>query len=351
MVNIQLLNANPLPPPAPVIVLSEFAFETDGKWVLELYNLNDYGGSMPDSVFVVTSSGRAKLINFIPRGYEYRRFVIVRNEDLFSDLSVNPDEDSIKLEYHYIDYSEWGNDPRKTRYTSTIKFGKTDIWYLPAPKNGESIAEYNGAYGLDKSPTINAQNDSVGMVMGTIQGSLYDEENNLVKSYPYEFYGNGITAFKTDENGTFTTRVLLNNYNITSICFDDDGDYNQNYKLVEINPVNVKYAADTVINADIHIKKIIAMRLKEINSDKISVFKVFPNPLKDKSFSYETSIPVKSTCSYLEIADVSGKKIAQYPADEQKGFIRLPQSISKGTYFISLIVNKKNYGSIKVLVE
>jgi len=351
IVNIQLLNANPLPPPAPVIVLSEFRFETDGKWVLELYNRNDYGSSMTDSVFVITSSGRAKLKSFIPQGYENRRFIIVRNEDMLSDLSVNTNEDSIKVEYHYIDYNEWGNDARKTRYTNTIKFGKTDKGYMPAPKTGESVAEYNGEYGLDKSPTINAQNDTVGMVMGTMRGSLYDEENNLLKSYPYEFYGNGFAAFRTDENGTFSTRVLLNNYNITSICYDDDGDYNQNYKLAEINPVNVKFSPDTVINADIHIIKRTAMGLNEINSGNISVLNVFPNPLKDKSFNYETTIPVKSTNSYLEIADINGKKIARYPVEEQKGYIKLPLSITKGTYVVKLMVNSKNYGSTKVLVE
>jgi len=79
--------------------------------------------------------------------------------------------------------------------------------------------------------------------------------------------------------------------------------------------------------------------------------KVYPNPVKEHSFYYETTLPVKSTNSAIEIIGLKGQKIGRYPISENKGTIKLSSNISRGVYTICLIVNNKNYANIKISVQ
>src|SRR5665647_493226 len=98
-------NANPLPSPPPTIGLSEFGFESNGNWIIELVYKNIWNDNtyMPvDSIFISTSTGRCKLKNF--KFESTFGLMMVRNDSLLSNLNINPTGDSIQIEYHYIQY-------------------------------------------------------------------------------------------------------------------------------------------------------------------------------------------------------------------------------------------------------
>lgn len=65
------------------------------------------------------------------------------------------------------------------------------------------------------------------------------------------------------------------------------------------------------------------------------------------SFNYEIPIPVKSSNSYIELINLSGQRIVQFPISENSGIIILPASTINGVYTLQLIVNNKSYASVK----
>ena len=346
IVNIQLLNANPLPSPPPNVNLSELYFSSDNKWEIEIILKYFYDSMLTDSIFLVSSSGRSQIKFGSYYSSNLESIKLITNDSLYSDLNINPLGDSIKIEYHY----QWN-----TKYSETIIFGNIENSTLPAPKVGQSIAKYSDVFGICNSPTIGSNNSFDGMVTQTIQGKMY-EGNTLYQAYEpfiYIFYGSGMTTFKPNDDGLYSTKIVSYNKIIDriNIDYENTGFLGNGYWIAEITPIQNKYAPDSIINADIHLLNRTAVGLNSIFSDKISALKIFPNPIKDLSFNYETTIPVKSTTSFIEIYDVAGKKIAQYTLEEEKGKIKLPKNVTKGTYFATLMVNKKNYGTSKILVE
>jgi len=103
-----------------------------------------------------------------------------------------------------------------------------------------------------------------------------------------------------------------------------------------------------VVTADIHILKVTA--IDQLKSDPQQVIQIFPNPLTELSFKYAISIPVKSANSYLELTNMAGQEVARYPITEDKGKIDLPSQTPNGTYTLRLVVNKKNYGTTKIVI-
>jgi hypothetical protein len=333
---ITISNANPINPPPPIIGLSEFTFDSNGKWIIELSIFSDYDYYYApiDSILITSSTGKSKLKNFKSVGTN--RLMMIRNDSLLSNLNINPTGDSIQVKY-YTQYTS-----NRFYLSSPIVFGNFKNAKLFAPKIGESIAAC-GNYSLCKTPTLGTANDSTGMC-GTIKGRIYNSNNQLLLNSTLKLNNENIFYFTPKSDGTYSARILSNNNQITQLIYYEG----LNRFIVDIVPIDVSIKPDTVVTADIHILKITA--IKEIKSDPVTVFQIFPNPIKDLSFNYQVSIPVKSSNSYLELISINGQKIARYPVSDDKGKINLPATVTNGTYTVRLFVNNKNYGTSKILI-
>lgn len=351
---VTISKANPLPSPPPVIGLSEFGFDSNGNWIIELeYNNiwieNTY---MPvDSIFISTSTGRSKLKNL--KFESYFGLMMVSNDSLLSNLTINPAGDSIQLEYYYIQYGQ-----TVKAHAEPVIFGNFRNSTLNAPKTGESIASYpvfsdyspynrsiyyEGIFSIDTSPDFGAANDSTGMC-GTLKGNIYDQNNQLLTNSTLSFYTRGIFGITLSDDGSYSVRVFSYKSRISQIFYNESS----NRFIVDITPIDLDVKPDTVITADIHIQRITA--IKEIKSDPVTVLRITPNPLKDLTFNYEISIPVKSSTNYIELISLNGQKIAQYPIAENTGKINLPANTINGMYTLQLFVNNRNYGTSKILI-
>lgn len=354
LVCVPVLKANPVVPPPATIELSEIAFESNGNWVIELQYFNYYHSNedLPiDSVFISSSTGRAKLKRF-KIGTD-TGIIMVRNDSLLSNLVINPTSDSIHVTYFRRSYS---NDP--TTQTTAAVYGDLVTATLHSPKTGQSIAGY-GAPGLynhfnysrnveyiysnNKSHSIGLVNDTTGM-LGTVQGKIYDANNQLIKASDITFYGLGLYDFQAKSDGTYSTRIFSKNHHINQLMYNSG----TNRFYLDIAPINVCILPDTVVTADIHILKVTAV--EQLKSDPQQVMRVFPNPLTELSFKYAISIPVKSSDSYLELINMAGQQVARYRITEDKGKIDLSANTTNGIYTLRLIVNNKNYGTNKITI-
>ena len=344
-------NANPLPAPPPNIGFSELGFDSNGKWTMEIKYTNIFNNNtyMPvDSIFISSSTGRAKLkkLKFTDRF----GLMLVNKDSLSTNLNINPVGDSIQIEYFYSHYSEILKVLAKP-----VIFGNFKNATLACPHFGQSIASYSNnenfydydIFSIDKSPNFGLTNDSTGMC-GTIKGYIYDSNNKLLKSPILHFFGREFGNFSNNADGSYSTRIFSNNKHNCFFNYFYPFEAASNLMTVEITPLNLNIQPDTVIYADIHIQKITA--INELKSDPISVIQIFPNPLKELSFNYQVSIPIKSSNSYIELLSINGQRIAQYPITEDKGRINLPANTVNGTYTVRLFVNNKNYATTKILI-
>ena len=353
LVCVPVVKANPIPSPPPVIELSEIAFESNGKWVIELQYYNTYYPDYNvyfDSIFISSSSAISKLKRFKIVGD--RGIIMVRNDSLQSNLNINPTNDSIQVKYFIRPY------PHTTVLTTPVIYGNLVTATLLSPKIGQSIAGY-GAPGLynhfnysrnmeyiysnNISPSIGLENDTTGM-LGTVRGKIYDANNQLMKASDITYYGIGLYDFQANSDGTYSTRIFSKNHHISQLMYNSG----TNRFYLDIAPINVSVVPDTVVTADIHILKVTAV--EQPKSDPQQVIQIFPNPLTELSFKYAISIPVKSSDSYLELFNMAGQQVALYSIMEDKGKIDLPAHTPNGTYSLRLIVNKKNYGTTKIVI-
>lgn len=348
LLSIAIIKANPLPAPPPRVELSEFTFDSQGKWVIELEYFNEHLGHTDypiDSILLSSSTGRSQLMHF--KIEDYTGIIMVCNDSLTSILNFNPEGDSIQMSYYIR------SEPN---LTEPIVYGNFNNASLPALKTGQSIALSNnyssyasyGSYSIDKSPTLKATNDSTGMC-GTLNGKIYDE-TNLLSSLPnVRFYNPGLSDFVSEANGSFSTRAYSRNHQISQILiFCSNSYYSYEYLIAKIDPINFGMLPDSVVTADIHIKDIYSA-VDEIKSSQ-SVFHIYPNPCEGLILNYETFLPVKSSKSYIEILSLNGQKIAQYQITENKGKINLPPGTINGAYTIRLLINNKPYAASKLII-
>jgi hypothetical protein len=335
--------ANPIIPPTPDIQLSELAFSSTGKWTIELSILSSNYYAQIDSIVLSSSTGKSRIKNIIKQGNN--RLMMVTNDSLLSNLTINPNGDSIQVMY-YTQYTY----PIGTPHLSTpVAYGNYRNSKLLSPAIGQSIALL-GVHSIDKSPTLGLANDSTGMC-GTIKGKIYDTNNQLLMNSNLKFTGSGLYDISPNADGSYSTRILSFKNHLTQFFYDTQisGLPGIQHFTVDITPIDVSIKPDTIVTVDIHMQKITA--IKVVKSDPISVIQIFPNPIRDLSFNYQISIPVKSSNSYLELISINGQKMANYPISTDKGKIDLPANITNGVYNLRLFVNNKNYSTSKILIE
>ncbi|MFA5044871.1 MAG: T9SS type A sorting domain-containing protein [Paludibacter sp.] len=328
---------------APSVAISELAFESNGNWVIELQGFDLNPNIQIDSIFLESSTGISKLKRFTFDGIS--NIILVRNDSLLSNLTINLAGDSLKLHYYYNSFDFSMHKP-------ALVYGnfKTAQFYSPGTSQtlaGISGFQYSTKYSIDKSPTIGLENDTVGMC-GTIKGNIYDKNNQLVSGNDYTFYGTDDLHFNSTPDGSYSSRIYSYKNHISNLSVY----YRPKTKWsnVEIIPVDVSIQPDTVVNVDIHLISYVIDGIDKVKMSEESLLRISPNPIKDLAFKYEISIPVKSSTSYIELISLSGQKIGQFPVTENTGKINLPANTANGMYSLRLFVNNKNYATAKIII-
>ncbi|GHU73042.1 hypothetical protein FACS189413_17000 [Bacteroidia bacterium] len=226
-----------------------------------------------------------------------------------------------------------------------------------SPNENESIVFiHKNQYSIDKTPTIGEPNDDAGTFEPVRFEILYPDYAPMTKP----------SVLLSDSNDRFSVKLTkesdghyVGNFYYCYYSFDRlyvkrqerEPTYREywhfhssplilpvNWRNLWVGEWEIRIGLDQFVNiAPIEIEEIL--------------FKIFPNPVKDKIFDYQTELPVKSANSVIQITGVNGQTIAQYPISENKGKITLSPEIARGVYNVSLIINKKNYASSKIIVE
>lgn len=341
MLAAKLINANPIILPG--LVLSELKFNENNNWVIELYYFDVNEGMWIDSIWIKSDSGIAKLKRV--EIHENHGLLLVENDSLDSNLTINPVNDNVQIQYSFngsgpfsVDLLSYGNDNGMTK----------------SPKINQSIAatdiDYECSYSLDNSPTIGAYNDTIGMC-GTIQGHIYDKNNQLITRSDIGFGYNGIAnVFTPNSDGSYAARIFSRNNHIKWLGYCKIP-LTGGFISVPIQPLDISIVPDTVVDVDIYLTDSFFAGLDAPTASEESLIRIFPNPIKELSFNYEIEIPVKSSNSYIAVTDMAGKTILKSDVTEYKGIINLPEQIANGNYVVSLYVNNKNYSNTKILID
>ena len=336
----QFLTANPIILPG--LVLSELKFNENNNWIIELQYFYATESMPIDSIWIQSDSGTAKLKQFQIIGDH--GLLVVENDSLNSNLTINPVNDNIQILYSINGYTH-SLDPLNYGYANAM---------VKSPKIGQSIAatdiDYTCSYSLDNSPTIGAYNDTIGMC-GTIRGHIYDKNNQLLTRADVGFGYNGIAkVFSPNSDGSYSARIFSRNNHIKWLYYCKIpliGGFNSVYT----QPLDISIVPDTIVDIDIYLTSSLITGLDQTKINEESLVKIFPNPIKELSFNYEIEIPVKSSNSYIVITDIIGKTILQSHVTESKGIINLPEQIANGNYVVSLYVNNKNYSNTKIVIN
>ena len=343
LISILRVVANPLP--APYIEISELQFRADGSWILEIA-IYPVGANSIGAIWIKSNSGESKLTHFEDDG-SYK-LLVVENNNLTNPLIINALQDSVNVTFAPIDVDkiEWWHS------FDALTYGYPNS-KIRTPKTGQSIAQISGPlYSITKSPSIGLPNDTTGM-MGTIKGVVYDKNglplsNMSDKGLIDEYWG---SWFYPQSDGSYSTRYYSR---------DNDNVYRLKYKYgsvlrsVDVIPYSISLQPDSVIIRDIYLTGDIATietGINEINSNMESILKIYPQPVKQQSLNYEISIPVKSAETYMIFRNMNGQEMYRFLVTENKGVLTLPENIKNGSYIVQLISNRKNYATVKLIVQ
>jgi len=340
--------ANPIPIPIYTeCFISALKFDSDGEWIIELKCIEFRGGFF--SLIINTSSGCA--IWESPEFYPQEGFIIKKDDlssifdDLSSDLTIHREGDFVKVKIENYTYDS--GYYCFIRGTSQLIFGNYPGATVRSPKEGEIIAcvPVNDSYFSDNIGLYTIATDDGTFCKGKIVATIHNSSNHPFSEttikvqdnrYPNSFY------LRKQEDSTFTGDFYSCYYHFDKLLSEKQGNV---HWIIE--PVQFEMEQDTVIFLDIYITDI--ANIQDVKNEE-HILKIYPNPVVDNSFYYETALPVKSANSRIEIIGLNGKTIMQSPVYENKGKITLPSNTVNGIYNVSLIVNNRNYVSAKIVV-
>jgi len=313
--------------------LSEVCFDQNGNWVIELRYLNLYSEYFPfDSIWIKTTSGISKIKQI--RSYDSNYLLLIRNDSLSSNLTINPVKDSIQLIHSYMNY----------KYTDALLvYGDLPGSTVLTPRLGQSIAEHlfhyelgqYRSYSLDKSPTIGAVNDTTGMC-GTLRGLIYDQNGHLFTETKGYFLKENFRLYPRSD-GSYSIRVLANRNNFSTMYYNYTA---ADTKDIRITPIDVILRPDSVVTADIHLLNLIN-GVDPVKATAETVWKLSPNPLSGTTLNYTISLPVKSSDCRVNLINLSGQRLTQFSLTDNQGSLAIPPSVENGTYLFELVVNGK----------
>jgi hypothetical protein len=361
------LHANPIALRVPEFFVSELMFDASGEWVLELAAIRFDVWEPVDSVLISTSSGCAKWKNplFVDTDSypDYQEVYLLRNDSLDSDLIIHQEGDFVQVttyynELHYVD-----------ELTYTLVFGNYTGATVRSPKEGESIAYvpdyfeafsedngfpykvdiYSNLYAIDTTPTIGDPNDT-NVSTGRINAKIYNQGSQpfpeSVLQLKDERYSTCIRLIR-QEDGLYAGDFYACNYYFDKLHPLTDL-WIQRRDYWTINPVEFSMEGGDTIPLDIFINGYVDIQIPKIEN---AILKIYPNPVSENCFYYETALPLKSGAGMIEIIGLNGQPVGQYPVFENKGKITLPSNSTAGIYTVHLIINKKNYAATKIIVQ
>lgn len=341
LICLSIVKSNPIIPPS--VGISELTFDAEGNWTLELqgFELNSW---MPfDSIFIQSSTGKAKLKRFQFDGIS--NVLLVRKDSLDAEINIREEGDSLFLRCYA--YGHFFNE-----YAPPFVFGDKYSALVASPRPTQSIAgvpgfQFNFAYSIDKSPTIGQPNDTTGMC-GTLTGHLYDVNNQLIISDDYAFYGSDGWQMSCNQAGMYQIRVLSQFTSMKSIQVYHKP--TKKWANVPIDPVRVAMQPDSTIVYNLHLQKDLLTALNEVGEVSDQLIQLFPNPVSDRILRYSVVLPVRSAESYLEVIGSNGQLVLKQPLADQQGVLHLPASLAAGVYYVRLLMNKRYYSPTKILV-
>jgi hypothetical protein len=369
------IQANPIVIQPPRIALTELMFDSDGKWVIELECLS--GNYLEiDSIFMTTATGKAKLnleqVNINTHNLEYAIFT-VQNDCLNSDLAIRQTGDSIQIftyakSEHYEAFVDSLDHPfvYGDFATAKVRSPQVDESISAIPIEGiEWIDDvysdyygygfyyfyYTGVYSINKQPSVGEKNGTEG-TYGIVSGKVYDKNNQPISPSDYNRFCsvNHEIDFYLRADGSYSTKAYSFHNQINQIYNDQSGVFSYKAVWYDILPIDFVMEPDSVINIDIYLLDY-ESNIAEIEKGTEPPLKIYPNPVKEKSFNYEIELPVKSSNSFIELLNMNGQKIAQYAIKNNNGKINLPLGIANGVYTVRLFVNNKNYATQKIVIS
>ena len=373
-INVQ---ANPLVINPPEFFISELMFDSSGEWVIKLESIFFGEPEYVDSVCISTSSGSAKWKN--PMLYPDKQQVFtLRNDSLDSDLVIRQEGDFVKVTTYYKK-SWWNVDV----VTYSLIFGDYPEATVRSPKTGESVVhvpcytwvlvdshqvglhpvEISGYSKLYAIATI-SESDKRSVCTGKVRATIHNSTTQAFTESKIQFRDERYYTFfdmTQQEDDVYEGNVYACYYNLNKLhppkpepdtepWLIELWGGPQRHDYWTIDPIQFEMEQDSIVLLDIYIKEHVSVDIQTVNTEENHVLKIYPNPIVENSFYYETALPIKSTNSVIEITGLTGQKIVHYPISESKGNIKLPSNILRGTYTVSLIVNQKNYVSTKIIV-
>lgn len=330
------LIANPIA--IPQATISELYFTEHGDWILELDIIDEsaYQDGMFDSVYISATSGITKIKPSVFK--EGELYFLVNSDSLFSNLSINPEGDCIKV----ITFEAYSGFP----LVDSLMFGT-----YPGSKISDILPGYSICrlehflFVRDKSPTLGIANDTTG-TCGTLTGYMYDTEDELI------YKGNFLLDSKLyfNDAGKFNTRVY-------SLCNGKDYLFDvvnpDHYESIIIDTLKLNLEPDSIYHQNIYLHKDYVMSIQD-ESEKPEnelLFINYPNP-----FNATTTFKIKWPSYLLNIEkrilifDVTGKLINVLKLNDQKritwdGRNQYGNVLSSGTYFYKLVAENIVYKS------
>jgi len=361
-INLQSF-CNPLPPPD-YLKISEFVFNSDNTWTLELVDsfLQDYSPfSYCDSLFICSSTGRAKVINFQENNqcYPYQVQVVITQDDILSPLHINEEGDSITI-VHFCCNERDDLIPK-----TVLTFGNYPNAMIGKPAEGQSIVAVSSGYwnsgaycynyySKNNKPSLGNCDKDENYMCGTLQGKIYDKNGLPLCNQSYIFF-NGNEAeisYKTttDDEGNYNLKVFANTLTLYAIYVKTSPYYFIKYdEKGAIDLVQLDIEVGDVIDLDIHvISDIVSSPEVKISSNPV---KIYPNPVKKGSLlNYEIDLPVLAANVEMEVLSLTGQLLLREKITDKTGVIDLQKEIPAGIYILNCRMNRKNLYSTRIVI-
>lgn len=322
-----IISANGNPLPAPEIVISELYFDDSGEWTLE------FKSDVSDGTITISSMTDTATItlHFIDL---YGARTTITEDSLSQAFHINPLGDVLTL-------TALGN-------ISTLAFGDFENADIKTLSKGQSISLHKNTFCKCNKPTLGYPNEEGSYGYETIlAGTVYDINNAPLKNTSFELYNkitNGST-FTTDENGTYTCKVLARNWEFDKVNYL----HNDETARLQIETISIdEPEPDSVIELGIYLKEETPLKIKETGKDL--PIEIFPNLVRtENTVSYKIGFPVKTAAIYLEVIDIDGKLLSSQKITENSG--KLAFGFENGVYYVRSRMDEKLLAVKKIIVN
>jgi len=328
------LTANPV---FPGFMFSEFQFDEQYNWKLEIHAC--YYGILNsiDSVEICTNTDKSVVLNSVFTNSRTDYYEIQNTPQFLSKpLSINSSKDTISIVTHY-----------KETYmpTDTITFAFGTGSSYPITPQDMSIANFfyptgnnqgnTLGIGYNPTPSFGTANDSTG-VSGVIHGKFMDKNGTPLKNTEFHLHGMPSNYVMTDSNGNYRQRTLSKRMYLNSI----QDHYWVSYNL--ITPVDVLVMPDSTSHCDF-ILDMTGINEQPATTKSSALLYNYPNPFNNQTaIYYEVPEGVKYKNATIRISNIKGEAVAVLAANQKSGSVYWnADHNSAGMYIYQLLIDGK----------